>query len=123
MLARIAMARRASLMRYWPALAAGAIAIVLVSRGAVAAGAGAAVLAALLWAIGPRLFAPEPKAPPPSDADARAALGVGLNATRDEIRRAYRLKMASAHPDRGGRHDEAARLTAARDLLLKRAGG
>jgi hypothetical protein len=28
--------------------------------------------------------------------------------------------MARAHPDRGGRHADAARLTAARDFLLKK---
>jgi hypothetical protein len=31
--------------------------------------------------------------------------------------------MASAHPDRGGAHAQAARLTAARDRLLRRLHG
>ena len=47
-------------------------------------------------------------------------LGLPRDATPDEIRAAYRMKMASAHPDRGGSHNEAARLTAARDRLLKK---
>jgi curved DNA-binding protein CbpA len=57
------------------------------------------------------------------DAEARAVLGVGSTATAAEIRAAYRSKMAHAHPDRGGAHADAARLTAARDRLLKKLGG
>ena len=57
---------------------------------------------------------------PPGEAEARAILGVGPAATEAEIRQAYREKMARAHPDRGGRHADAARLTAARDFLLKK---
>lgn len=56
----------------------------------------------------------------PADAEARTTLGVGAQATEAEIRAAYRTKMAQAHPDRGGRHSDAARLTAARDRLLKK---
>ena len=119
-LARVGMARRARILRQWPSLALAGIAAVLLARGAVEPAAIAAGLAAVLWIVGPLLFAPAPKPPPPSDGDARAALGVGPAASKEEIRQAYRRKMARAHPDHGGGHEEAARLTAARDLLLKR---
>ncbi|MBS0384179.1 MAG: J domain-containing protein [Proteobacteria bacterium] len=80
-----------------------------------------AALAVVAWLVSPLLSAPRAAAQPsPGDAHARAVLGVGLAATPDEIRAAYRRKMADAHPDLGGSHDAAARLTAARDTLLKR---
>ncbi|MFZ2031677.1 MAG: J domain-containing protein [Vitreimonas sp.] len=80
-----------------------------------------AALAVTAWFISPRLLArgPAPIVPRPAEAEARALLGVGLAAAPDEIRAAYRRKIAEAHPDRGGSHDQAARLTAARDTLLK----
>ena len=59
-------------------------------------------------------------APDARDIEARRILGVGPNAAVDEIRAAYRAKMAQAHPDRGGNHADAARLTEARDRLLGR---
>ncbi|OQW56324.1 MAG: hypothetical protein A4S17_05420 [Proteobacteria bacterium HN_bin10] len=83
-------------------------------------------LAALAWMAWPRveaLLRPRPPLQPhdsPEDLAARTLLGVGPNATASDIRRAYRAKMAHAHPDRGGSHNEAARLTAARDRLLKK---
>lgn len=52
-------------------------------------------------------------------AQARALLGVGETASRDDIRAAHRRLIAQAHPDRGGANDQAARLNAARDVLLK----
>lgn len=42
-------------------------------------------------------------------------LGVKPTATSDEIDAAWREKMQTAHPDRGGSHDEAARLNRARE--------
>jgi hypothetical protein len=51
--------------------------------------------------------------------EARALLGLGPTATAEDIRAAHRRRIADAHPDRGGAPDEAARLNAARDLLLK----
>jgi DnaJ-domain-containing protein 1 len=74
----------------------------------------------MLW---PRLGSPPPRRPAPPDpaeAEARAILGVGPDADEAEIRQAYRARMARAHPDRGGGHAAAARLTAARDRLLKK---
>jgi hypothetical protein len=51
-------------------------------------------------------------------AAARALLGVGPDANAATIRTAWRLLIASAHPDAGGSAEQSAKLTAARDLLL-----
>ncbi|MEO0499825.1 MAG: DnaJ domain-containing protein [Pseudomonadota bacterium] len=61
------------------------------------------------------------RAPPPAGMTRRRAaklLGVRTSATPDEIRTAYRLAMASAHPDRGGSDAASAELNAARDVLM-----
>ena len=85
-----------------------------------------ASLSALSWVAWPQIerWRQPPQASPQHDTQedfaARRALGVSSTATPDEIRRAYRAKMVHAHPDRGGSHNEAARLTAARDRLLKK---
>ena len=55
-----------------------------------------------------------------SDSQARAILGVSQSATEKEIRAAFRRRIQSAHPDHGGSNEEAARLSAARDFLLRR---
>ncbi|MBK8545117.1 MAG: J domain-containing protein [Caulobacteraceae bacterium] len=95
-------------------------------RGLIGPAITLASFAALSWVLWPQIErwrAPAPQSPPqdaPEDFAARRLLGVGPNATSDEIRGAYRAKMAQAHPDRGGTHNEAARLTAARDRLLKK---
>ncbi len=52
-------------------------------------------------------------------ADARSLLGVGPQATPEEIEAAYRRLMRTAHPDTGGTTGLAAQLNAARDRLLK----
>ena len=123
---RMAGAYRATIVRRWPvALLAGA-AIFALLRGAVGPGIALGSLAALAWVLWPaiermgRQQAPAQGAETPEDSAARALLGVGASATPDQIRNAYRAKMAQAHPDRGGSHDKAARLTAARDRLLKK---
>lgn len=46
-------------------------------------------------------------------------LGVGANASREEVERAYRLLALKHHPDRGGDEQEMARINAARDQLLE----
>jgi hypothetical protein len=46
-------------------------------------------------------------------------LGVGANASREEIERAYRLLASEHHPDRGGSEQQMARINAARDQLLE----
>jgi len=46
-------------------------------------------------------------------------LGVGANASREEVERAYRLLASEHHPDRGGDADRMARINRARDALLE----
>ncbi len=121
-LGRLGGGYRAELMRRWPALLLAGAAVLALLRGAWGPALGLAGLTALAWVFSPSLLAPRQGGAPPEDgADiaARAALGVGPHASETEIRRAYRAKMARAHPDRGGPHAEAAKLTAARDRLLK----
>lgn len=60
---------------------------------------------------------------PPSIEDWRIVLGVGECATVAQVNAAFLEKMKAAHPDVGGSHEEAAKLTAARDLALKVLGG
>lgn len=48
-------------------------------------------------------------------------LGVAATASRAEIETAYRKKAMDAHPDRGGTHDQMARLNQARDDGLAQA--
>jgi DnaJ domain len=55
-----------------------------------------------------------------SETDARSILGVGPEASREEIESAYRRLMQRTHPDRGGSAGLAAQLNAARDRLTKR---
>ncbi len=53
------------------------------------------------------------------DQEARSILGVGPNASPEEIQAAYGRLMRLAHPDKGGTDGLAAQLNAARDRLLK----
>lgn len=121
---RVGGARRRQLLERWPALALAAAALFSASRGAVWPALALAALAAAAWQLWPWLSTPIAKTAPspdtPAEAQARSVLGVSANATEGEIRRAYRNKMRDAHPDRGGSHDVAARLTAARDTLLRK---
>lgn len=61
-------------------------------------------------------------APPPSSqmskSEARAILGVGPDASRQDIQTAWKRLMARTHPDQGGSEGLAARVNAARDRLL-----
>lgn len=126
---RVSGARRRLLLARWPAVLFAGAALVAIARGAVWPALALGSLAGLVWILWPRLTdAPGAKAAgaPPhdsaADAEARAILGVGGGATESDIRAAYRAKMRRAHPDQGGAHNEAARLTAARDRLLKKVG-
>jgi len=56
---------------------------------------------------------------PMTRADALALLGLPEGASEEEIRAAHRRLMRAAHPDQGGSAWLAARLNAARDLLLE----
>lgn len=57
--------------------------------------------------------------PPLDQAQALELLGLSPGATEAEIRAAHRQAMLRAHPDHGGDDNLAARLNAARDLLLR----
>jgi len=77
-----------------------------------------------LWMVttarvnGPRAVAPH-ESSGMSEEDARSILGVGADATPDEIQAAYTRLMRRAHPDQGGTTGLAVQLNAARDRLLK----
>ncbi|HEX4711801.1 J domain-containing protein [Phenylobacterium sp.] len=60
-----------------------------------------------------------PRAPRMTLDEARSVLGVGPDATPEEIRAAYTRLMRLAHPDKGGTTGLATQLNAARDRLLK----
>jgi DnaJ-class molecular chaperone len=51
--------------------------------------------------------------------DAQSVLGVGPEATPEEIQAAYTRLMRMAHPDKGGTTGLATQLNAARDRLLE----
>jgi hypothetical protein len=57
---------------------------------------------------------------PMSLEEARSLLGVGAEATPEEIKAAYTRLMRLAHPDKGGTSGLAAQLNAARERLLRR---
>jgi hypothetical protein len=101
-------------------------AIVTLTRGAFALAAALGVAALLVWSFTSQRPETGPSgrdsaAPDAGDAEARALLGLGNSPTTAQIRTAFRTKMAQAHPDRGGDPALAARLTQARDRLLKKA--
>jgi DnaJ family protein C protein 19 len=50
--------------------------------------------------------------------EARALLGVGENASADDIRAAHRRLITKVHPDAGGSAGLATRVNAARDALI-----
>jgi chromate transport protein ChrA len=117
---RLAGAERDLLLRRWPSVALGLAAVLVLWRGLWGPAVVLGGLAWLAW-IWPRssrvIAAPRNDS---ADREARLVLGVGPNATGSEIRTAYRERMRSAHPDQGGSHAQAAKLTAARDYLLRR---
>jgi len=51
---------------------------------------------------------------------ARALLGVGRNARRNDIIEAHKRLITMVHPDRGGTSEQVHEANAARDLLLAR---
>jgi hypothetical protein len=122
---RLAGAQRALLARTWPAWVLGGGAVFLLLRGQIAFAAGLLLLAGGFYYFTrrePAAARPAPSGGAMGVAEARMLLGVRAGATAQEIRAAHRAKIAQAHPDRGGSTDEAARLNAARDLLLRVSG-
>lgn len=118
---RVGASERRQLVQRWPAPVLGAIAVFALSRGAYSFALLAGGLAVAAWLVWPKIVElSRPATDDPAGAAARALLGVNANASAADIRAAYRAKMAQAHPDRGGSNETAARLTAARDLLLRR---
>lgn len=107
---------------------AGSIGGAIVAAGGLLAASGRYLPGAILSAVGVGLVfigrgAPARPADPTDDAaisEAREILGVGPDATREEIQAAYGRLIRAVHPDAGGTSGLAARLNAARDTLLKK---
>jgi hypothetical protein len=87
---------------------------VMLTRGKLIPGA-ALMAAPLLWAAYRRK--PRGRKAMPVE-DARRLLGVGENATLEEIRAAHRRLIARVHPDIGGSEELANRVNLARDTLV-----
>jgi len=121
---RVGGARRKALLARWPALLFALAALLAAVRGAIWPAIAFASLAGLAWQVWPAINVSrrnqQRPGSDPQDQAAATLLGVTLQSTESDIRAAYRAKMAHAHPDRGGSNSEAARLTAARDRLLRR---
>lgn len=109
-----ALAARLLRLAFPAALALLAFKLLLGGKLLLAAAAGVAAL--LAW------WQPRRRPAPPllGEAEARAVLGVTPGAGAEEIRAAHRRLIARVHPDAGGSDALAARVTAARDLLLER---
>jgi hypothetical protein len=123
---RIGGAKRADWLPRWPALVFAGAAIFALFKGAITPAVMLGVLAVGAWYFWPSLSnrrTAQPLRAEVEETEARTILGVGPGATDAEIRSAYRERMRRAHPDRGGSHADAARLTAARDRLLTRRRG
>lgn len=119
--------RRKKIPAAWFGVAGTLIGAVFVAKGMPVVGALLATGSGLWLTYGDKLLG-KPEAPPPapqarppalSHAEAADLLGVAPDADRDTILSAYRRLMARNHPDAGGSAGLAARINAARDLLLK----
>jgi hypothetical protein len=81
------------------------------------------LLIGLLLAVSARWPRPAPTRKTPSGSmslsEARALLGVGPDATREEIQQAYSRLIRIVHPDHGGAVGLAVQLNLARERLLK----
>jgi len=118
---RLVGAERVTLARYAGHIAVTLVCLLIAVRGGPWGAALGALAAGALWAW--TLYRPPALAQahrePMTDEDARIILGVGPDASAAEIKAAFRAKMQRAHPDRGGAAEDAARLIAARDRLLR----
>lgn len=110
----------------WLGIAGTLIGTMMIARGMPMIGGLLATGSGLWLRFGGSLpgMKPTPDEPAPSRAelsllDAADLLGVPVDASREDIHAAYRKLMARNHPDAGGSAGLAARINAARDLLLK----
>jgi hypothetical protein len=103
------------------ALAAGAgLSLWMMARGQAVQGLG---LAAATMGLGFAGWMRRRVAAVPMDElEARQVLGVGLDASEEDIKSAHKRLIAQVHPDKGGTAELARRVNAARDVLLARQG-
>ncbi|MBB5987821.1 molecular chaperone DnaJ [Sphingobium lignivorans] len=117
--------RRKQIPAAWLGIAGTLIGAVLVAKGMPVVGALVTTGAGLWLRYGGMLMGRASPAPMPTNradlsrAEAAELLGVTPDADRDAIIAAHRRLIARNHPDAGGSAGLAARLNAARDLLLK----
>lgn len=110
------------------ALGVAIIGAVMAAKGKPLAGALPLIASTAFFAWRSRESAPKRSRPTvasrPSSgelAEARALLGLPADADAQAIRAAHRRLIATVHPDRGGTEALAAKINAARDLLLSEA--
>ncbi|MGE5565421.1 MAG: J domain-containing protein [Parcubacteria group bacterium] len=115
-----------SLSRGGVRVAGGVLSILMLSAAGIIALRGDWIvgLVLLVMSLG-GMFAARVRPSPPrtsgmSAEAARSILGVGPDATREEIDAAYKRLMRMAHPDKGGTSGLAAQLNAARDRLSRK---
>jgi hypothetical protein len=120
--------RRKKIPAMWLGIGGTLVGAVLVAKGMPVVGALVATGSGLWLRYGGQLLpgggAQSPSAPQSGPAqlshrEAAELLGIAPDADRETILAAYRRLMARNHPDAGGTAGLAARLNAARDLLLK----
>lgn len=106
--------------KQWPIIGIALLGLIMTAKGRPVIGTGL-FAAVALWSRWPRLRARTSAMPasPGARADAYDLLGLSPDADRAAIIAAHRRLIARNHPDSGGTAGLAARLNAARDLLLK----
>lgn len=92
--------------------------VLAMSKSAWIAGIGM-VGAGLYLVVASRMRSVPDRREPMDVTEARSILGVGADATADQIHAAWRCQMARTHPDQGGTAGLAARVNAAKDRLLR----
>ena len=70
------------------------------------------------WASGPAETAPPPQRSDLKSDEALAILGLKRGATSEDVRQAHKRLMKDFHPDKGGTDYLAAKINAAKDVLL-----
>ncbi len=107
------------------ALGVAIIGAVMAAKGKPLAGALPLIASTAFFAWRSRETAPKRPRPALASsgelAEARALLGLPADADAQAIRAAHRRLIATVHPDRGGTEALAAKINAARDLLLSEA--